>query len=149
MDSRILEVITYLAIIWIASSLTSPAAEITVTDMEIVSATLILEAGGEYVKGAMEAVNEVIYNRSIARKLARWEVCLQPKQFSCWNSGDILPLLAKAKRHPRWSEAMRIATSDITSYTAGADHYHADYCSPSWASALTQTTKIGRHVFYK
>lgn len=148
MDRRIIEVIIYLAIIWLASSLTSKA-EIIVTDMEILSATLILEAGGEYSEGAMEAVNEVIYNRSIARKLARWEVCLQRKQFSCWNSGDILPLLAKAKRHPRWNEAMHIATSDITSYTAGADHYHADYCSPSWAPELTKTTKIGRHIFYK
>jgi len=47
MNTRIMEVITYLAIIWIASSLTSPAAEITVTDMEIVSATLVLEAAND------------------------------------------------------------------------------------------------------
>ncbi len=149
MDRRILEVIAYLTIIWIASSLTSPAAEITVTDMEILSATLILEAGGEYAEGSMEAINERIYNRSIARKLARWEVCLQPKQFSCWNSGDILPLLAKAKRHPRWREAMVIVQSPLTNYAKGADHYHADYCNPYWAKHMKITAKIGRHVFYR
>jgi len=116
---------------------------------EIVAATLILEAGGEYSIGSMEAVNEVIRNRAAKRKLTTRQVCLQRKQFSCWNSGRIEQLLAKAKRHPRFSEAMAIVTGAPTNYTGGADHYHADYCNPYWASSLKKTCVIGKHIFYK
>ena len=116
---------------------------------EIVTATLILEAGGEYHTGAMQAVHEVILTRADKRRLTPMQVCLQRLQFSCWNSGRIDQLIAKAKRHPRWGEAHAITQSTATNYTGGADHYHADYCSPYWAKTLTRTTKIGRHIFYK
>ena len=53
---------------------------------EIVAATLILEAGGEYAYGSMQAVHEVILNRAVKRRLTPKQVCLQRKQFSCWNS---------------------------------------------------------------
>ena len=73
------------------------ASHLSVNASEIVAATLILEAGGEYATGSMEAVNEVIRNRAAKRKLTTKQVCLQRKQFSCWNSGRIDQLLAKAK----------------------------------------------------
>ena len=116
---------------------------------EIVAATLILEAGGEYTGGSMEAVNEVIRNRAAKRKLTTRQVCLQRKQFGCWNSGRIDQLLAKAKAHPRFSEAMAIVTGASTNYTGGADHYHADYCNPYWSSSMKKTCVIGKHIFYK
>ena len=47
---------------------------------EIVAATLILEAGGEYHEGAMEAVNEIIVNRAAKRKMSEAMVCLQRYQ---------------------------------------------------------------------
>jgi len=119
------------------------------SDETIIAATLILEAGGEYAKGSMEAVNEVICTRAWKRKLTRRQVCLQRLQFSCWNSGNIDLLVAKAQRHIRYVEALSIVNSNITDYTRGADHYHADYCSPYWASSMTVTVKIGRHIFYK
>jgi len=59
------------------------------THQDIIATTLILEAGGEYSEGAMEAVHEVIYNRSIKRNKSMAEVCLQKWQFSCWNGKDI------------------------------------------------------------
>lgn len=118
-------------------------------ESEIVAATLILEAGGEYAYGSMQAVHEVILNRAVKRRLTAKQVCLQRKQFSCWNSGKIAALLAKAKRHPRWHEALAIVHSAPTNYTGGADHYHADYCDPYWASSMQKTCKIGRHIFYK
>ena len=124
-------------------------SNLSVNASEIVAATLILEAGGEYATGSMEAVNEVIRNRAAKRKLTTRQVCLQRKQFSCWNSGRIDQLLAKAKRHPRFNEALAIVTGSPTNYTGGADHYHADYCDPYWASSLQKTRKIGRHIFYK
>ena len=118
---------------------------------DIVATTLILEAGGEYSLGAMEAVHEVIYNRSIKRNKSMSEVCLQKWQFSCWNDKDIDQNIAKAKKHPRWSKAMKIVnTAEMTNYTYGADHYYADYIKPPyWAKSITRTTQIGRHIFFK
>lgn len=119
------------------------------TEADIVAATLILEAGGEYAPGDMEAVHEVIVNRSVKRSLTVAQVCLQRSQFSCWNSGQIEAKIAKAKRHPRWSEAVRIVNGPATNYSRGADHYHADYVTPYWAETMTVTARIGRHIFYK
>lgn len=121
------------------------------THQDIVATTLILEAGGEYSEGAMEAVHEVIYNRSIKRNKSMSEVCLQKWQFSCWNDKDIDQNIAKAKKHPRWNQAMKIVnTAEMTNYTHGADHYYADYIKPPyWAKSMTRTTQIGRHIFFK
>jgi len=117
---------------------------------EIVAATLILEAGGEYHDGAMEAVNEIIVNRAAKRNLSEAMVCLQKYQFSCWNDKDAQAGISKAMKHPRWGEALRIVQSPTTNYTKGADHYHADYIkNPYWAKSMTVTTKIGLHIFYK
>ena len=118
-------------------------------DSELVACTLILEAGGEYANGSMEAVNEVIQNRAVKRKLTPKQVCLQRKQFSCWNSGNIEGLIIKAQAHPRYKEALAIAEGAPTKLTDGADHYHADYVKPYWAKSLNKTCKIGRHIFYK
>ena len=119
-------------------------------DQTVVAATLILEAGGEYEEGSLEAVYEVIYNRAIKQSKSFSEICLAYKQFSCWNDKDVMENIEKASNHPRWSEAMKIAYSDPkTNYTNGADHYHADYVNPYWTKSLVKTTKIGRHIFYK
>ena len=119
------------------------------TDETIIAATMILEAGGEYAPGAMQAVHEVICTRAWKRNLTRRQVCLQRMQFSCWNSGNIDKLVAKAQRHRRYFEAVAIINSEITDYTSGADHYHADYCFPYWAPSMKVTATIGRHIFYK
>jgi|TARA_X000001316_G_C919623_1_gene33723 spore germination cell wall hydrolase CwlJ-like protein len=120
---------------------------------DIVVATIIMEAGGEYKHGALEAVYEVIMNRAKKRKMTPAEVCLQRKQFSCWNDkADGIKALeetiAQAKKHPRWVIAKNILGKQ-SNYTKGADHYHADYVDPYWAKSLTKTIKIGRHIFYK
>ena len=119
-------------------------------DQTVVAATLILEAGGEYDEGSLEAVYEVIYNRAIKKSQSFSEVCLARKQFSCWNDKNIQETINKASNHPRWNEAIKIAYSDPkTNYTKGADHYHADYVNPYWAKSMVKTTTIGRHIFYK
>ena len=121
---------------------------------DIVVATIIMEAGGEYHIGSLEAVYEVIKTRAKKRNKTLAQVCLQRKQFSCWNGkADGIKALedtiAKAKKHPRWKIAENILGSN-TNFTNGADHYYADYIDkPYWADSMTQTTKIGRHIFYK
>lgn len=115
---------------------------------DVVTATIILEAGGEYHVGALEAVYEVIMTRAEKRKKTPAQVCLQKWQFSCWNGMVIEDQIAKAKEHPRWEIAQNILGKE-TNYTNGADHYHADYVDPYWASSMTKTVKIGKHIFYK
>jgi spore germination cell wall hydrolase CwlJ-like protein len=112
-----------------------------------------MEAGGEYKHGALEAVYEVIMTRAKKRNITPAEVCLQRKQFSCWNDkADGIKALektiAQVKKHPRWPIAKNILGKQ-SNYTKGADHYHADYVDPYWAKSLTKTIKIGRHIFYK
>jgi len=121
------------------------------SDRDVVASTLILEAGGEYAEGAMESVHEVVYNRSMKRNKSMSAVCLQAWQFSCWNENDVDTNIAKAQNHPRWHEAMKIVdTAEMTNYTKGADHYYAEYIDePYWAASMSQTTKVGRHIFFK
>jgi hypothetical protein len=74
---------------------------------DIVVATIIMEAGGEYYVGALEAIYEVIMTRAAKRKMTPAQVCLQRKQFSCWNDKadgikGLEDTIAKAKKHPRW-----------------------------------------------
>ena len=77
-------------------------SHLSVNASEIVAATLILETGGEYTTGSMDAVNEVIRNRAAQRKLNTRQVCLQRKQFSCWRCCNDERQLATAKRRPRF-----------------------------------------------
>ena len=125
------------------------ATATTPNEREVVAATLILEAGGEYATGAMEAVMEVVRNRASKRKLSLRAVCLQKWQFSCWNGADVAAGIAKAKRHPRWDVAMAIITAPATNFTDGADHYHTLRVEPYWAQHLEATVIIGNHIFYK
>ena len=121
---------------------------------DVIAATIIMEAGGEYHVGALEGVYEVIMNRAKKRNKTPAQVCLQRKQFSCWNGkADGIKALedtiALAKKHPRWKIATNVIGSQ-TNYTKGADHYYADYIAePYWASSMTRTVKIGKHIFFK
>ena len=129
-----------------ACEIASPETEF---ENDVVITTIILEAGGEYQVGALEAVYEVIMNRAKKRKKTPAQVCLQKWQFSCWNDKDIADNIAKAKKHPRWVIAKNILGKE-TNYTNGADHYHADYIDdPYWAKSMKVTVKIGKHIFYK
>jgi spore germination cell wall hydrolase CwlJ-like protein len=116
---------------------------------DIIAATIILEAGGEYHVGALEAVYEVIMTRAKKRNKTPAQVCLQKWQFSCWNGMVVQNQIDKAKKHPRWEIATNIIGTQ-TNYTNGADHYYADYIkAPYWAKSMKKTVKIGRHIFYK
>ena len=119
---------------------------VTVSQTEVVAATLIMEAGGEGQQG-MEAVREVIANR--AKNKSEIIVCLAPKQFSCWNGIAVGTGIDKARKHPRWELALKIAKAAPTNHTKGSTHYHTTKVSPSWAKKLGQTVKIKNHVFYR
>jgi N-acetylmuramoyl-L-alanine amidase len=118
-------------------------------NVEVVAATLILEAGGERDPRAMEAVMEVIRNRAVARNRSMESICLQRLQFSCWNSISVQNGIAKAKKHPKWKLALTIVNSSPTYHTSGADHYHTHAVNPSWNRKMNRTVVIQNHVFFR
>ena len=116
----------------------------------IVALTILAEARNQGEIG-MTAVAACIYQRSLNRKITPEQVCLQPKQFSCWNGkteADLKPLLDLPQaKTALWLEANlhRLNRAKI----GYADHYHADYVKPYWAKGKTPTITIGKHLFYK
>lgn len=95
-----------------------------VTELEIVAATLILEAGCDGKIG-MECVNEVIHTRSRLRRQSLTVVCLARKQFSAWNRRSVQSGLTAARKSPLWSMALKIAGAEVTKHVPGATHYWA------------------------
>ena len=136
-------------LIMMAAIIACKSCEGSTYEQDVVIATIILEAGGEYHVGALEAVYEVIMTRAEKRNMSPADVCLQKWQFSCWNGMVVEDQIDKAKNHPRWHIAQNILGKE-TNYTKGADHYHANYIDPPyWAKSMKKTTAIGQHIFYK
>ena len=136
------------------------------TQRQVVAMTILGEARGEG-KAGMYAVATVINTRVINRNKTPRQVCLQYKQFSCWNDNDV----NKAKlgelylTHPMRHYAIRLA-ANITelkrSYTKHADHYCHINEKPYWSYRKVKLSNgktvkvvikpvaiIGNHKFYK
>lgn len=132
-------------------------------DIEVMTATLWMEARGEPDEG-IQAVANVIVNRYKSKK---WfskiggvasiaNVCKKEWQFSCWNKGDQCDtVLPKANKESiQWKKCVEFATmaaNDVLpDITGGADHYYAVSMKkpPEWASKLTYLCQIGNHRFY-
>ena len=116
----------------------------------IVALTILAESQSEG-KSGMAAVAACIYQRSLNRKITPEQVCLQRKQFSCWNGkteSDLAHLLKLPQaKTALWLEANlhRLNRAKI----GYADHYHADYVKPYWAKGKKPVAVIGKHLFYK
>ena len=116
----------------------------------VVALTILAEARGEGPDG-MAAVAACIQQRSLNRSMTPEEVCLEKKQFSCWNGkrpADLEHLLKlpQAKTANWLSKNLHKLNRAKIGY---ADHYHADYVKLYWATGRTSTIKIGKHIFYK
>ena len=136
-------------------------ARITRNDIETMARTIWGEARGEGAPG-MEAVAHVIKNRT---RDPRWpgsfeSVCLQPRQFSCWNENDPnrAQLVKLGNDDLSFLRAQAIALDVITlrlaDSTYGANHYltvdlFRSAHRPAWADPETITARIGRHVFFE
>lgn len=134
------------------SSLKARTNVVSVSTTEIVTATLILEAGGEANDHGMVAVYEVIQNRARMSKKTLSQICLAPKQFSCWNGvSDVAKIIEKAKKHKKWYQARHVVLNAVNAnYTKGATHYHSNKISPPfWIRKMTCVGEIGNHTFYK
>jgi len=147
-------------------------AESKITNLDVLAATLIGEAGGEGREG-MHAVMNVIMNRvkgSTDPVKSAVATVLKPKQFSMFNSytagnEDIAKIINKAKQHPRWGVAEEIAlkglSGNLEDITGGATHYHVSRgiskVTPRWTNPklggknaqAVITNTIGSHSFLK
>lgn len=114
----------------------------------VVIQTLILESVGDGYD-AMVAVAEVIRNRSQLFSKSYEEVCLMPKQFSCWND----PKKAREflSRHKNYLALAEQAwhESAHTHLTRQATDYHANYVRPYWADGYKKVARVGAHIFYR
>jgi N-acetylmuramoyl-L-alanine amidase len=123
-------------------------------ESSVVAAVLVAEAGGEGRVG-MEAVAEVILNRSRSSRTSFFEVVTKPKQFSCLNGLTPDRLVGKWSAHPRFSLALEIVrrmTCDpdkLPRRTNGADHFSRRDEEPYWASGRAPVAVIGNHAFYR
>ena len=131
--------------------LTAALRTFGVTSTEIVAATLCAEARGEGARG-MRAVLEVIDRRAVDRHLTAAQVCLQRKQFSCWN-GDRREMFRRMKACPEFASALRMSREASArkrpQLTKGATHYCAIASRPEWSIGLRPVVIIGNHKFYR
>ena len=144
-----------LAAIYIIYRVTKKGYDMTQDQTDIMARTLYGEARGEGERG-MQAVANVIMNRV---KAASWygasvkDVCLKPYQFSCWNSNDPNRAIILSATDAQLKTARKVAEQAINGtlkdITGGATHYYADsIAAPYWAASMTQTAKIGHHIFF-
>jgi len=108
--------------------------------------TLWAEARGEGFQG-LEAVATVIVNRASERGLSPEQVIRQPKQFSCWNSRQ-----SAGTGHGKvWFQCLelsrRICDGSFQPLENWNHYFNPRLCSPCWASALRNTSRINQHVF--
>lgn len=130
-------------------------------DIDIFARTLYGEARGEYRRhgpAALIAVANVIMNRFKRGKYGKTitEVCLKPKQFSCWNQNDPNRTLIQQETletDPLFNICLVIVKKVIKDLwpdlTRGSDHYHGTFCKPYWARANKIKLHLGGHIFYK
>lgn len=131
-------------------------------DFDIVARTLYGEARGEHKTigiSAFIAVANVIANRVEGAKkygLTYADVCLKPRQFSCWNEGDPNRLLIQEtnlEEDPLFRLAKTVSQKVMfklwPDLTRGSDHYHTTSCKPYWATEKHLKLHLGNHLFYR
>lgn len=144
-----------IAAIYIIYRVVKKGYDMTEDQTDIMARTIYGEARGEGQQG-MQAVANVIMNRV---KAGSWygasvkDVCLKPYQFSCWNDNDVNKLIITQATDAQLKPARKIAEQAIAGtlqdITGGATHYYADsIAAPYWAASMTQTAKIGHHIFF-
>lgn len=125
----------------------------------VVAMTLWGECRGEPFAGKAGVASVMLYQATDAMGRreassvgeALKKVCLAKAQFSCWNADG---RFTQPAPYPSiaWTECWQLATQLVAGNfkpTLKANHYHALYADPAWATSMTKVAEIGRHVFYK
>lgn len=112
---------------------------LTAAEREMIERVVAAEARGESFEG-QAAVAEVIYNRCTNRGQSVEQVIWADKQFAYPYGGEI-------------SQDTKEAVAAVFDYEllnlGGAEYFHADYVTPSWAEDMQEVCRIGGHIFYK
>ncbi|XP_063697505.1 spore cortex-lytic enzyme-like [Culicoides brevitarsis] len=125
----------------------------SLSEMELYSKTVYAEARGEPHEG-QRWVAWVIKNRAHVGRFGGHsikEVCLKPKQFSCWNGKTDIAIY-----EPGIYRNIQVLCEEIHRAPISADptdkslyYINPDLCDPAWAKKLKKTRKIGHHQFFK
>jgi len=127
----------------------------SVAAANIISYTLYAEARGEPFEG-MKAVAAVIQTRARRAGISMAEVCLQSKQFSCWNGLTDVPEFyitgegiktADLAARTKCFGLTWVLMVNTTPWHHFTHFYNPDKATPGWAYDLKGTRIIGRHVF--
>jgi len=119
-------------------------------EQQIIALTLLAEARGEGAEG-MQAVAMVIKQRMANRKQTASQVCLAPKQFSCWN-GRSKTDLEYLWQSPAAADAIGVVRrfAELDPAVIGhADHYCTVDIEPFWAIVQVPVVVIGNRTFYR
>jgi len=115
------------------------------------SLNIFHEARGEPVPGQY-AVAQVTMNRAGGDQARVCKEVYKPKQFS-WTHQKVRHKKPAKVDPDSWARAKAIARVVLAKGMAmdlsgGANHYHATYVAPRWATQMQRTRVIGRHIFY-
>ncbi|CAF3791039.1 unnamed protein product [Rotaria sp. Silwood1] len=129
---------------------------ITLTEIEVFTATIYAEARGEPYE-AQTWVAWVIKNRALLNR-SYWGgntikgVCLQPGQFECWNDRSNIEI-NEPEAYARISQLANdiFYANQSQDPTGGANHYNhpAKEGYPPWTQNCLRLRKIGNYQFYK
>jgi N-acetylmuramoyl-L-alanine amidase len=129
----------------------------TLDEVDVLTRTVYGEARGESEAG-QAAVAWVIRNRAAKGRsyLGRTikEVCLKPRQFSCWDIDDsnrnlLLNINTNSDTYKNIRQIVeQVLNGTRTDDTQGSIHYHAKRVQPSWTNGKSPVVTIGNHLFY-
>ena len=126
-------------------------------EIDVLTRTVYGEARGESQDGQAAAV-WVIRNRA-AKGVAYMgrsikEVCLKPKQFSCWDANDVnRQRLVNLDTTSDVYQKIRRVVQEVMDgtrkdNTQGSTHYHTKSVKPGWTTGKSPVVTIGNHLFY-
>ena len=154
MKNKLFDFIVVVCLLVIALAFASKGFASEVSSSDLVATCLIREAGG---KGeCMASVMHVISNRAKAQSLAGYRVVItKPWQFESIHNQNYAAIVAKAKRHPRWSEAQTLVNQALngtlpdTPAKTATHFFNPKLVMPKWASKMKFVARIGGHDFYR
>jgi spore germination cell wall hydrolase CwlJ-like protein len=141
---------------WVNNPL--PASVHTESELKCLATAIYFEARGEPEEGQL-AVAQVVLNRvknptypnTICGVVYQNKTKRNRCQFSFACDGRADRITDKGA----WERAEVLAKKSVDEQATtfitevgSATHYHATYVRPRWAGRMTQTDKIGRHIFY-
>ncbi|MEX2520702.1 MAG: cell wall hydrolase [Paracoccaceae bacterium] len=139
-----------------SASLSSISEGVDERSLRCLAEAVYFESRGEDTRGQF-AVGEVILNRVDSRRYPN-SVCGvvtqgNDKRHSCQFSYACDGKAERVANRAAFVKAAKIAKVLLSGrpriVTGGATHFHTSSVNPSWAKRLTETTRIGAHIFYR